>query len=172
MRARARRIASAEEVEQALARMAEEIGAVLRDASPVVLAVMQGGAFAAVGLCRHFRFPYEFDYVHVSSYGHALEGGALEWHVRPRAALEGRAVLVVDDVLDRGTTLAALSAALRDIGVARLCTAVLVVKQPAKPVERPPVDFVGLRAGDAYLFGCGMDYKGFWRGLPELYAVE
>ncbi|HEX6997095.1 MAG TPA: hypoxanthine-guanine phosphoribosyltransferase [Gammaproteobacteria bacterium] len=172
VRAGARLVASAEEVQGAIATMAGRLAGRFRDCHPVVLAVMHGGVFAAVELVRHFDFPYEFDYVHVTRYGRAVTGGALEWQVRPRATLRGRAVLLVDDVLDRGDTLAALQRELARVGAAEVCTAVLVVKRVAAPVARPPVDVVGLETDDVYLFGCGMDYKGYWRGLPELYAVD
>ena len=168
---RARRIASAREIASALERMAEEITADLAGADPVVLAVMHGGAFAAVELCRRLRFPYELDFVHVTRYARGTRGGEIEWRVRPSAELTGRTVLVVDDVLDRGHTLRALGAELEKVGVARQRTAVLVVKRLASAPARPKVDYRGVEAGDVYLFGCGMDYRGYWRGLPALYAL-
>jgi hypoxanthine phosphoribosyltransferase len=153
-------------------RMAEEIGPRLARTNPVVLAVMQGGVFAAVELCRHLDFPHEFDYVHVTRYGGGTRPGKLEWRVRPSAALAGRTVLVVDDILDRGHTLRALAATLRRVGVAKVYTAVLVVKRLARERRRPAVDVVGVAVDDVYVFGCGMDYLGYWRELPGLYALD
>jgi hypoxanthine phosphoribosyltransferase len=151
--------------------MAEEICADLAGADPVVLAVMHGGAFAAVELCRRLRFPYELDFVHVTRFARGTHGGEIEWRVRPSAELTGRTVLVVDDVLDRGHTLRALGAELEKVGVARQRTAVLVVKRVANARARPKVDYRGVEVEDVYLFGCGMDYRGYWRGLPALYAL-
>ena len=170
-RRHARRIASAREIARALARMAEEITADLAGADPVVLAVMHGGAFAAVELCRRLRFPYELDFVHVTRYARGTRGGEIEWRVRPSAELASRTVLVIDDVLDRGYTLRALGAELKRVGVARQRTAVLVVKRVANARARPKVDYRGIEVDDVYLFGCGMDYRGYWRGLPALYAL-
>jgi hypoxanthine phosphoribosyltransferase len=167
----ARRIASAREIARALRRMADAITADLASANPVVLAVMHGGAFAAVELCRRLRFPYELDFVHVTRYARGTRGGEIEWRVRPGADLTGRTVLVVDDVLDRGHTLRALGAELKKVGVARQRTAVLVVKRVANARARPKVDYPGVEVEDVYLFGCGMDYRGYWRGLPALYAL-
>jgi hypoxanthine phosphoribosyltransferase len=158
-------------VTRALARMAREIEAVLGAADPVIVAVMQGGMFTAVALAAHWQFPYEFDYAHLTRYGKGLTGGALDWRVRPSADLTGRTVLLVDDVLDRGLTLAALQQELARIGVARQYTAALVVKELREPVDRPGVDFRGFTVKDVYVFGCGMDYKGYWRGLRGLYAA-
>jgi hypoxanthine phosphoribosyltransferase len=170
-RRHARCIASAREIARALERMAEEITADLAGADPVVLAVMHGGAFAAIELCRRLRFPYELDFVHVTRYARGTRGGEIEWRVRPSADLASRTVLVVDDVLDRGHTLRALGAELEKVGVARLRTAVLVVKRVANARARPKVDYRGVEVEDVYLFGCGMDYRGYWRGLPALYAL-
>jgi hypoxanthine phosphoribosyltransferase len=152
--------------------MAAEIAPRLARANPVVLAVMHGGVYAAVELSRHFDFPHVFDYVHVTRYGGGTTPGRLVWRVRPSVALAGRTVLVVDDILDRGHTLRALSAALRRVGVAKQYTAALVVKRLARERKRPPVDVVGVTVDDVYVFGCGMDYRGYWRELRALYTLD
>jgi hypoxanthine phosphoribosyltransferase len=170
-RERARRICTAREITDAFGRMAEAIRADLAATNPVLLAVMHGGVFAAVELSRRLGFPHEFDYVHVTRYRGGTEGGKVEWRVPASDRLAGRTVLVVDDVLDRGHTLRALSAQLRRIGVAAQHTAVLVVKRVARAARRPKVDYVGIEVEDVYVFGCGMDYRGYWRGLPALYAL-
>lgn len=151
--------------------MARDLAPRLAGKNPVVLAVMHGGAFAALELSKRFRFPHEFDYVHVTRYRGRERGGALEWRVRPSAALAGRTVLVVDDILDRGHTLRALAAELRRIGVAEQLTAVLVAKRHAGPKRAPAVDAVGVEVDDVYVFGCGMDYRGHWRGLAAIHAL-
>jgi hypoxanthine phosphoribosyltransferase len=81
-------------------------------------------------------------------------------------------VLVVDDILDRGHTLRALQAELTRIGVARQYTAALVVKRVPNAGRRPHVDFAGVTVDDVYIFGCGMDYFGYWREVRGLYAVD
>ncbi len=168
----ARLLYSATEVEDALERMAGQISADLSHRHPVVVAVMNGGAFTAVHLCRHFRFKYEFDFVHATRYGESIEGGSLQWRVRPPPNLSGRTVLLVDDVLDKGQTLAALHEELAEIGVNDVYTAVLVRKRLAHRPAQPQVDYIAIETDDVYLFGCGMDYAGYWRGLPELYASD
>ena len=171
VRREARLVSSEREVAAAFETMGRAVTARLGDRHPVIMAVMQGGAFTAVRLCEQLDFPYELDYVHVTRYRNRTEGGTLEWLTRPRLELAGRSVLVVDDVLDHGVTLAELCRALSRHAPAELLLAVLVDKQLREPRDRPAPDFVGLTAEDQYLFGCGMDYKGHWRGLPALYAV-
>lgn len=168
---RARLLYSARAVARALTRMAREIEQAVGAENPVLLTVLHGGMFTAVELAARFEFPYELDYVHVTRYADGLSGGAIEWRVRPSSRLSGRTVVIVDDVLDRGITLAALEGELARIGVARTCKAVLVIKDLRELVARPAVDFLGFTVEDVYVFGCGMDYKGYWRGLPALYAA-
>jgi hypoxanthine phosphoribosyltransferase len=169
-RLKARRLYSARDVARALDRMAVELTPALEHANPVVLAVMLGGAFTALELCKRFRFAYEFDYVHVTRYRGATRGGDLEWLVRPSRALAGRTVLVADDILDHGTTLRALDAELERVGVAKRLSAVLVVKRLALEA-RPNVTVAGLAVDDVYVFGSGMDHHGYWRGLAGIYAA-
>lgn len=170
-RARATCVASQASVAAALDDLARRITARLQDNNPVLLAVMNGGAFAATALASRFDWPYEFDYVHLGRYGDALVGRAIEWRVRPRAALVDRHVLIIDDVLDKGQTLEHLIGELSAVGPASIQTAVLVEKSAPPELDRPAVEFVGLKLDDRYLFGCGMDYRGYWRGLPALYAL-
>jgi hypoxanthine phosphoribosyltransferase len=167
----ARRLYSARDVARALTRMARQLAPRLEGANPVVLAVMHGGAFAALELSKRFRFPHEFDYVHVTRYRGRERGGALAWRVRPSAELAGRTVLVVDDILDRGVTLRALTAELRRVGVREQLTAVLVAKRHAGAKRVPRVDAIGVEVDDVYVFGCGMDYRGHWRGRSAIYAL-
>lgn len=168
----ARRLYSARDVSRALDRMADRLAPRLEHANPVVLAVMHGGAFAALELCKRFRFAHEFDYVHVTRYRSGTRGHELEWRVRPSKALAGRTVLVVDDILDHGKTLHALDAELERIGVKRRLSAVLVVKKLERRRTRPRVTVSGLTVDDVYVFGSGMDYRGYWRELRGIYALD
>ena len=171
-RRNARRVLSASQVSAVYDRMSGAIAQRLADANPVVVAVMNGGVFTAIELCRRFDFPYDFAYVHATRYGNRLTGGELDWHVEPKPELKGRTVLIVDDILDVGVTLAALERSMRALGIGALYKAVFAVKRLKRVVERPRVDFEGVGVEDAYVFGCGMDFKGYWRGLPELLALD
>jgi hypoxanthine phosphoribosyltransferase len=117
------------------------------------------------------RFPLDFDYVHASRYGAATRGSGVEWRVRPPELVKGRALLVLDDILDHGETMRAIRDGLLELGAESVRCAVLVEKILAaeKPIQP---DFVGLRIPDRFVFGCGMDAKGFWRNLPEIRAMK
>jgi hypoxanthine phosphoribosyltransferase len=164
-------IAAAGTVQAAIKRLADEISADYRERYPLLLAVMGGAVVFAGQLLPQLRFPLDFDYIHVSRYGSATRGGGVEWRVAPPPSVRGREVLVVDDILDGGHTMRAIRDRLLGLGAAGFRCAVLVEKQlpQAKPIA---ADYVGLRIPDRFVFGCGMDAKGFWRNLPEVRAMK
>jgi hypoxanthine phosphoribosyltransferase len=164
-------VASADEVQSAVRRVAGEIERALGSRYPLVLAVMGGAVVFAGQILPLLRFPLDFDYVHASRYGAATRGAGLEWRVRPPDLVKGRAVLVLDDILDHGETMNAIRNGLLELGAQSVHCAVLVEKilQSRKPITP---DFVGLRIPDRFVFGCGMDAKGFWRNLPEIRAMK
>jgi hypoxanthine phosphoribosyltransferase len=158
-------------VREAIARLAAEITAKLSDRNPLVLAVMGGSIFFAGNLLPLLRFPLEFDYVQASRYGSATSGGRIVWTVEPGDNVKGRTVLVLDDILDGGETLAAVRDRVKLLGAAEFYSAVLTDKDigRAKPIVP---DFTGLMLPNRYVFGCGMDVSGAWRNLPAIYAVK
>jgi hypoxanthine phosphoribosyltransferase len=174
VRAEADCLATAEEVSAALDRMASAISERLADTNPLCYCVMNGGLVVAGRLLSRLSFPLEVGYLHATRYGHALNGSTmLDWRMRPTQDMGGRTVLVIDDILDEGHTLEAIVAHCRDEGAAAVYSAVLVDKQherKARPGIKP--DFYGLDIADRYLFGCGMDYKGYWRNAPGIYALK
>lgn len=161
---------SAADVATAIGRMAAEIEADMKDRNPIVMPILIGGAFTAFRLCEHFRFPYEIDTVRVARYA-PQAAGELHWYAQPCLELAGRHVLLVDDVLDRGITLHAVEHELRRMNAGGVSIAVLIRKAVEPGVMRPAVDYVGIDGPDRYLFGCGMDLDGRWRGLDAIYSL-
>ncbi|MFB9245306.1 hypoxanthine-guanine phosphoribosyltransferase [Massilia antarctica] len=141
------------------------------DAFPLVLGVM-GGAVVFTGcLLPQLRFPLEFDYIHVSRYGDDDQGGNVVWKVIPRPSVAGRIIIVLDDILDEGETLAHVKQRLLDMGAAEVIIAVFADKaiKRSKPVK---ADIVGLSIPDKFVVGFGMDVYGYWRNLPGLWAIR
>ncbi len=166
-------LATEAEVQRAIDRMAAEITESLRDKRPLVLCVMNGGLIIAGQLLPRFRFPLEIDYVHATRYGDKTKGAGLDWKALPKLDVRDRTVLLLDDILDEGVTLDALAHHCREQGAREVFLAVLVEKLHLRKV-RPGMraDFSGLDVGDRFLFGYGLDYKGFWRNAPGIYAVK
>ena len=164
-------IAGAEQVQAAVQRVADEITAKLSKSYPVVLVVMGGAVIFAGQILPRLRFPMDFDYIHASRYGAETTGSNVDWRVKPPASVKGRAVLVLDDILDGGQTMDAIRERLLELGAASFHCAVLVEKKlkVKKPIH---ADFVGLEIEDRFVFGYGMDAKGYWRNLPEIRAMR
>src|SRR5882672_7592828 len=164
-------VASAEEVQAAIQRIASEVEKRLARAYPLVLVVMGGAVVFAGQLLPRLRFPLDLDYIHASRYGAATRGEKVEWRVKPPERVKGRSVLVLDDILDHGETMRAIRDGLLELGADEFHCAVLVEKtlQQKKPIA---ADFVGLKIPDRFVFGCGMDAKGYWRNLPEIRAMR
>lgn len=163
---------SAAAVRKALDVMALAITRVLAERNPLVLCIMNGGLVPAGWLAERLTFPFQMDYIHATRYRGATKGSELRWIARPRLSLRGRAVLLIDDILDEGVTLARIVEACRAEGAAQVYSAVLVRKRHNRNRENAQADFVGLEVDDRYVFGCGMDYKHYWRNLPAIYAVN
>lgn len=164
-------VCDAAAVDRAIRRMATEITGALGESNPLLVVVMHGGIYLAGQILPLLGFPLDLDYVHVSRYGDATRGSELSWKVGPTQSVKGRAVLVLDDVLDVGHTLAAVRERLLASGAESVHCAVLTEKETGSPKPVRP-DFVGLKLPNRYVFGCGMDVSGAWRNLPAIYALK
>ncbi len=163
---------SADEVAAAYDRLAAAITVEYAGKNPLVLCVMIGGLVPTAEILKRVVFPFELDYLHATRYRGATSGGELVWKQQPTAALEGRQVLVIDDILDEGHTLAAIRKTLLELRPASLKVAVLAEKLHDRRAPGAQAEFIGLSVEDRYVFGCGMDYKEYWRQLPAIYAVK
>jgi hypoxanthine phosphoribosyltransferase len=161
---------SADEVAAAVRRIAGEITAALGERNPLVLSVMGGAVVFTGQLLPLLSFPLDFDTLYVSRYRGDTRGGRVEWRVEPPVRTAGRTVLVLDDILDAGETMAAVRDRLLSFGAAAVSVGVLADKDLGRAKPLKP-DFVGLTVPDRYVFGFGMDVHGAWRNLPAIYAL-
>ncbi|STX29095.1 hypoxanthine phosphoribosyltransferase [Legionella beliardensis] len=161
------------EVEAALDRMAINIHQELHDKNPIILCVMIGGLVPMGNLLPRLDFPLEVDYVHATRYKGDIKASELIWKVKPSLSLANRTVLVVDDILDGGLTLAAIIKDVQDMGATNVYSAVLVDKHHKRvPNGLKNADFVGLHVDDHYIFGYGMDYNEYLRNAPGIFVVS
>lgn len=160
-----------EQVQAALDQMAGAITQKLASQDPLVLCVMTGAVIPAGHLLTRLNFPLQIDYIHATRYRGNTAGGRLNWLVRPTHPVRGRQILIIDDIYDEGVTLASIIEYCWDEGASEVYTAVLVNKLHARkhPLK---VDFIGLETTDRYLFGYGMDYKGYLRNAAGIFAVK
>ncbi len=166
-------LVSEDRVHEAIDSMARAISARLEGSNPLLFCVMNGGLILTGQLLPRLKFPVQAEYLHATRYRQETTGGILEWKLRPDVNMNDRTVLIVDDILDEGTTLEAIADYCRAHGAREVLTAVLVDKQHDRKA-RPDLkaDFTGLEVEDRFLFGFGMDYKGYWRNAPGIYAVK
>ncbi|MGM0564181.1 MAG: hypoxanthine-guanine phosphoribosyltransferase [Pseudomonadota bacterium] len=159
-------------ISEALDRMAGKITLDYTGLDPLVLCVMNGGLFFTAELTKRLEFPLQVDYLHATRYGEDSVGGEVVWKAMPQAEVAGRHVLILDDILDEGHTLAAIQTALTGQGAASVRTAVLTEKEHDRRCEGVSAKYVGLSLPDRYVFGCGMDYLGYFRNLRAIYGIE
>ena len=163
-------IIPASAVQCALDRMAREITARLADSNPLVVTVMNGGLVFAGQLLPRLEFALECSYVHVRRYGAGTQGGELVWIAGPQEPVKNRTVLLLDDILDEGRTLATIRSRLLEQGATDVLTAAFAWKERGAPAAIT-ADFTGVRVPDRFVFGFGMDVAGRWRNLPSIRAL-
>lgn len=157
------------DIDTALDTMARQINQLLAGRDLLVLCVMNGGLVTAGHLLTRLTLPLTIDAINASRYQNKTVGDEVEWLIQPRTSLKDRTILVIDDILDAGITLAAIYDYCLKEGASSVYTAVLLSKD--LPHKKPiTADFVGLTVPDRYVFGYGMDYKGYWRNANGIYA--
>jgi hypoxanthine phosphoribosyltransferase len=168
----ARMLYSTEEVEAAIDTMARAITGELQDKNPVILCLMIGAVIIVGKILTRLNFPLQLEYVHATRYQGTTTGGNVQWVRSPSVPLKDRTVLIIDDILDEGVTLATMIEECKKAEAAKIYTAVLADKQTKTNRALQKADFTGLTLPDQYVFGYGMDYKGYLRNAPGIYAVK
>ncbi len=160
-----------QQIAVAIEHIAEQINGLLADRNPLVLCVLNGGLVFTGQLLPKLTIPLTLDSINASRYHNKTSGGAIEWINTPQTSIKDRTILIVDDILDEGITLAALYEYCLAHGATSIYSAVLVNKLlgHSKPIY---ADFIGLNLENRYLFGYGMDYKGYLRNAPGIYACK
>lgn len=158
-------------LESSIAVVAARIDNDLAGQQPILLGVMNGGQFFASLLALAMRTDVQMDYCHATRYRGDTEGGDLHWVAKPRNPLHGRTVLVCDDILDEGYTLAEIVRFAKEQGAASVKLATLCEKRHDRRVPDLFADYVCVQVPDRYVFGFGMDFHEHGRNLPGIYAV-
>lgn len=158
------------DINQVLDQLADKLSLRYADENPVILCVMNGSVITTGHLLPKLNFPLELDYIHATRYGEKTVGGELVWQSQPMNDLTGRAVILIEDIYDQGVTLMALREFCEDAGAKSVACLALVEKLHDNKVGQVP-EYIGMTVPDRYVFGFGMDYQGYWRNAPGIYAV-
>ncbi|HLT96827.1 MAG TPA: hypoxanthine phosphoribosyltransferase [Acidimicrobiia bacterium] len=160
-------VVPAQEISARVEELGEAISSDYAGRLPVLVAVLVGSLPFLADLVRAISIPIEVDFLGVSRFG---EGGRIRLALDTETTLEGRDVILVEDIVDTGLTLTVLRRMLEDRGAASVVTAALVDKTRRRLVE-VPIEYRGFEVGDEYLIGYGLDWKGRYRNLASLWAV-
>lgn len=137
----------------------------------VALTLLNGGIIYAGMLLPLLNFKLELDAVGVSRYRDKDYGGELTWNTMPRVALHNKLVILLDDIFDQGITLQRVAEWCVEQGALSVSSSVLAWKQLTPPAVGKP-DFYALTIPDAFVVGMGMDYAGYYRNAPGIYALQ
>jgi hypoxanthine phosphoribosyltransferase len=164
-------VATREDIQSAYDRLAGALQSAIDNSDCILLGVMLGGMIPTARLAAMLHGDYALDYCQVSRYRGGEQGGEPQWLQAPHAKLQGRTVLLVDDIFDEGVTLDFVTRQCRELGARNVISTVLVRKRHTRVMTDLRPDHVGLEVDNRYVFGCGMDYRHRWRHLPEIWAL-
>ena len=137
----------------------------------VMVVILKGATVFAADLLRSLSIPAELEFVRASSYhGGTTSSGRLQLAHMVDGPLVGRHVLLVEDIVDSGLTISAITKRIRKMGPASLRIAALL-DRPARRVTEVDIDFCGFVIPDRFVIGYGLDYAGLYRELPHIYSL-
>lgn len=160
------------EVSAAYERLAAQLNLHFAGLNPIVMVVMNGGLIPAGQLLPHLTFYHRMNYIHATRYRDNQGSNELVWKYKPDIHIENEHILLIDDIFDEGVTLKAIVEELKKEKPASLKCCVLLNKIHDRKVENFNVDFVGINVEDRYVYGCGMDFHGYLRHMPGIYAIK
>ncbi len=162
---------SAEEIDFAIAQMAEQVAADFGDEIPVFVGVLNGAFMVVSDFMKHYKGQCEVSFVKFSSYEGTSTTNELKQLIGLNQDLTGRTVIIIEDIVDTGNTVEGLKALFKKQEVKHLKIATLFFKPDAfkKDIK---LDYVGIRIPDKFIVGFGLDYDGLGRNLPEVYQLK
>lgn len=161
---------SAKELDFAISEMAKQVEADFGDEIPVFIGVLNGAFMVVSDLMKHYKKPCEVSFVKLSSYEGTESTADVKSLIGLNQNLEGRSVVVIEDIVDTGNTIELLKAMFKQQKVKHFKIATLFFK-PEAFTKNIKLDYVGIRIPNKFIVGYGLDYDGLGRNLPEVYQV-
>jgi hypoxanthine phosphoribosyltransferase len=169
---RFRRYLSADRIQERVAEMGRTIARDYADTTPILVSVLNGAFMFTADLMRALDIDCEIDFIKLSSYGAAkVSSGEVHELKSVDADLEGRDVLIVEDIVDTGLSMEFMKERLREYNPASLRAATLLHKPRATEPELR-LDYVGFRIPDLFVIGYGLDYGQLARNLSDIYILD
>ena len=162
---------SAEEIDFAINEMAQLVEADFADEVPVFIGVLNGAFMAVAGFMKHYKKPCEVSFVKLASYDGISSTNDVKQLIGLNTSLEGRSVVVIEDIVDTGNTIETLKDLFKKQNVKHFKIATLFLKPDAYKKDIK-LDYVGIRIPDKFIVGFGLDYDGLGRNLTEVYQLK
>lgn len=163
-------VISSEEISSKIQDVGKQISSDYADKNLVIAVVMKGGICLTADLMRAIEIPFTFEYIKASSYGqNGMKAGELFIDGINNLNIEGRDVLLIDDIFETGGTILGIVKQLEEKGPSSIRTLTLLVKDIERKTDYLP-DYVLFHIPDLFVIGYGLDYKELYRGLPSIYA--
>jgi hypoxanthine phosphoribosyltransferase len=162
---------SAEEIDFAIATMAAQIEADFADEIPVFVGVLNGAFMVVSDFMKHYKRPCEVSFIKLASYEGMDSTNEVKQLIGLNQNLEGRTVVVLEDIVDTGNTIEELKDLFKKQNVKHFKIATLFFKPDAYK-KNIKIDYVGIRIPNEFIVGFGLDYDGLGRNLPEVYQLK
>ena len=164
---------SEEEVDKRIRELGEQISKRYEGKTVHMICVLKGGVFFMCELAKRITVPVTMDFMSVSSYGAGTKSSGIVKIVKDLdQSIEGRDVLVVEDIIDSGRTLSHLMKILNERKRSSICLCTLLDKPDRREVDDVNVDYTGFQVPDEFVVGYGLDYDQLYRNLPYVGVVE
>jgi hypoxanthine phosphoribosyltransferase len=167
-----KKLIKSQEIDSAVQRLASEISRDYRGKNPLLIGILKGSFVFMADLVRRLDMPLEVDFVRLSSYGSSTKSsGKIRISGRLNQPVEGRHVIVVEDIIDTGLTTAYF---LRYVKRKKPVSAALcaLTEKPARRKVDVKIDYLGFTVPDKFIVGYGIDWNEKYRNLPDICYIE
>ncbi|MBP6230148.1 MAG: hypoxanthine phosphoribosyltransferase [Paludibacteraceae bacterium] len=161
---------SEQEIQKAIQNIATRMNKDLKDKNPLFICVLNGAFMFAAELMKRLTIPLEVTFVKLSSYEGLMSTGKIKEVFGLTENISDRTIVVVEDIIDTGTTMANLIESLGSKNVAEVYVATLLLK-PDALVNKVPLDYVAIEIPNDFIVGYGLDYDGYGRNLAAIYTL-
>ncbi len=160
----------AEKIQEEVKRVAEQINKDLAGTNPIFICVLNGAFMFAGDLMKYVTIPCEVTFVKLSSYEGIISTGKVKEVLGLSEDVEGRTIVVVEDIIDTGLTMAKIIDSLQRFHPKQVKVASFLQKPEALQTN-VPLDYIAIKIPNDFIVGYGLDYDGFGRNLPDIYTL-
>ncbi|MFY9308122.1 MAG: hypoxanthine phosphoribosyltransferase [Bacteroidia bacterium] len=162
---------SAAEIQKAVGDVARQINTDLKGKKPLFLAVLNGSFMFAADLMKKVNIESEISFIKLASYNGTSSTGKVNELIGVNEDIKGRTVIVIEDIVDTGTTIEVIVAKLKEMGAAEIKIATLLFK-PEAYTKSLPIEYTAIVVPNDFLVGYGLDYNGLGRNLADIYVLD